>query len=73
MFTRVGQPRSLCCGAVHGGRVREGTELLAQLSAGFLSLPPLPTSKLGPSSADSQVGHFVYILGLCGSLQPTLL
>ena len=49
----------LCCGAVCGGGVREGTELLAQLWAGFQSLPPLPTSKLGPSGADSVVG------GLC--------
>ena len=47
--------------------------LLVQLSAGFQSLPPLPTSKLGPSGADSQVGGFVYILGPCGSLQRTLL
>ena len=46
---------------------------LAPLSAGFQSLPPLPTSKLGPSGADSQVGGFVYALGLCGSLQRTLL
>ena len=37
------------------------------------SLPPLPTSKLGPSGADSRVGGFVYILGPCGSLQQTLL
>ena len=29
--------------------------LLVQLSAGFQSLPPLPTSKLGPSGADSWV------------------
>ena len=29
--------------------------LLAQLSAGFQSLLPLPTSKLGPSGADSWV------------------
>ena len=46
---------------------------LAQLLAGFQSLPPLPTMKLGPSGADSQVGEFVYILGRCGSLQQTLL
>ena len=39
-----------------------------QLSADFQSLPPLLTSKLGPSGADSQVGGFVYVLGLCGSL-----
>ena len=37
---------------------------LAQLSEGFQSLLLLPTSKLGPSGADSQVGGFVYILGL---------
>ena len=47
--------------------------LLIQLSAGFQSLPPLPTSKLGPSGADSWVGGFVYVLGPCGSLQQTLL
>ena len=29
---------------------------LALLSAGFQTLPPLPTIKLGPSGADSQVG-----------------
>ena len=32
---------------------------LAPLSAGFQSLPLLPTTKLGPSGADSQVGWFV--------------
>ena len=36
---------------------------LALLSASFQSLPPLPTSTLGPSGADSQVGGFVYIRG----------
>ena len=48
---------------------------LAQLSAGFQSLPPLPTSKLGPSGADSWVGEFVYVLEPCGCgyLQWTLL
>ena len=46
---------------------------LAQLSASFQPLFPLPISKLGPSGADSQVGGFVYILGPCGSLQQTLL
>ena len=39
---------------------------LAQLLAGFQSLPLLPTSKLGPSGADSQVGRFVYVLGPVG-------
>ena len=43
--------------------------VLALLSSWFQSLPPLPTSKVGPSGADSQVGGFVYILGPCGSLQ----
>ena len=47
--------------------------LLALLSAGCQSLPPLPTSTLGPSGGDSQVGGFVYILEPCGSLQQTLL
>ena len=42
---------------------------LPQLLAGFQSLPPLPTSKLGLSGADSQAGGFVYVLGPCGSLQ----
>ena len=36
------------------GRGQRGNN--AQLSAGFQSLPLLPTSKLGPSGADSQVG-----------------
>ena len=35
---------------------------LVQLSASFQSLPLLPTSKLGPSGADSLVGVFVYVL-----------
>ena len=47
--------------------------LLAPLSTGSQPLPLLPTSKLGPSGADSQVGGFVYILGLGGSLQRTVL
>ena len=42
---------------------------LAPLSAGFQSLPQLPTIKVGFSGADSWVGGFVYILGPCGSLQ----
>ena len=39
-----------------GAGVREGTVPLAQLLVGFHSLPPLPTSKLSPSGADSWVG-----------------
>ena len=38
---------------------------LAHLSSGFQSLPPLSTSNLGPSSADSQVGGLVYMLRPC--------
>ena len=73
MFTQAGQPTSQHCDAVCGGGVQEGTIALAPLSAGFQSLPPLPTSKVGLSDADSQVGGLVYILGPRGSLQRTLL
>ena len=38
------------------GRDQEGTVVPAPLSSGFQSLPSLPTIKLGPSGADSQVG-----------------
>ena len=69
VFARVGQPMLLLCGAVCGGGVQEGTVPLARLSVSFQSLPPLPTSKLGPSGADSQVGGFMYVPGPCGSLQ----
>ncbi|KAF6114477.1 hypothetical protein HJG60_010471 [Phyllostomus discolor] len=48
------------CGTVCAGGVQEGTMLFAQLSASFQSLRPLPTSKLGPSGADFQVGGLVY-------------
>ena len=44
---------SLRCDVVCGEGVREGTMALALLSAGFHSFPPLPTSKVGPSGADS--------------------
>ena len=59
--------------AVCGGRVQEGAMVLAPLSASFQSLPPLPTIKLGPSGADSQVGGLVHALGPCESLQRILL
>ena len=52
----------LSCGAVCGGGVQEGTIPFGQLSVGVQSLVPLPTSKLGPSGADSQVGGFVYVV-----------
>ena len=55
------------------GRVWVGTMPLALLSAGFQSLSRLPTSKLAPSGADSQVGGFVYVLGPSGCFQWTLL
>ena len=37
--------------------------LFALFSAGCQSVCPLPTSKLGPSGADSKVGGFMYVLG----------
>ena len=64
---------SVGCEPVCGGGVQEGTMPFGQLSADFQSLCPQPTSKLGPSGADSRVGGFVYILGPCGSFQQTLL
>ena len=73
MFTRAGHHRLLCRDTVCGGGVRERTLPLAQLLDSFQSLPLLPTSKVGPSGADSQVGGLVHILGPCGSLQWTLL
>ena len=39
---------------------------LAPLSAGFQSVPLLPTIQLGPSGAVSQVGGFVYVLDPVG-------
>ena len=55
------------------GMGREGAMVLAPLSAGFQSLPLLPTIKLGPSGADSRVDGFVHAPGPCGSLQWSLL
>ena len=43
------------------------------LSTGFQSFTALPTIKLGPSGAGSQVGGLVHALGPCGSLQGPLL
>ena len=54
------------------GRGREGAMAPAPLSTVFQSLPPLPTIKLGPSGAGSQVGGPVHTLGPCGSLQRPL-
>ena len=72
MFTTVEQPTRLHCDAVCGGGVGEGALVLALLSTGFQSLPPLPTSKVGPSGADSWVGGFVYILGPWSLQRPVL-
>ena len=44
----------------------------APLSSGFQSFTLLPTIKLGPSGAGSQVGGPVHTLGPCGSLQRPL-
>ena len=63
----------LHCGTVCGWGLQKGKMPLVWHLADFQSLPLLPTSKLGPSGADSWVGGFVYILGPYGSLQWTLL
>ena len=55
------------------GRGREGVMVPAPLSTRFHSLPPLPTIKLGPSGAGSQVGGLVHTPGPRGSLQRPLL
>ena len=57
-----GNPLCCCCGTICGGGTRKGTMPLAQLSADFQSLPPLPTSKLVPSGAVFQMSGFVYVL-----------
>ena len=49
------------------GSEREQCHLLSSWLA-FSHFPLLPTSKLGPSGADSWVGGLVYSLGPCGSL-----
>ena len=54
IFTREGQPTELRCDLVCGEGVREGAMALAPLSAGFQSLPLLPTIKVDPSGAASQ-------------------
>ena len=69
VFARAGQFTLQHRGAICWGGDKEGTVPLAQLSAGFQSLPLLPTIKSGPSGADSQVGGIVYVLGPCRSLQ----
>ena len=51
----------LCCGAVCGGRVREGIILLVHLSTSFQSILPQPSSKL------SFVVLIPWRVGLCTS------
>ena len=46
---------------------------LAWLLPHFQSLPPLPTSELSLSGADSQMGGLVCVLGPHGPLQWTLM
>ena len=67
----MGQRKSLSCGTVCGQGVREGTMPLARHLAGFQSLPPLATSKLGPSGADSQVGGWVCVRSRTPRVSPT--
>ena len=52
---------------------QEGAMVLDPLSAGFQSLPLLPTIRWAPSGAVSRVGGLVHALGPCGSLQRPLL
>ena len=44
---------------------------LAPLSAGFQSLPPLLTTKLGPSGADSRVGRWACVCSRLLWVSPT--
>ena len=55
------------------GREGEGAKVFAPPSAGFQSLPPVPTIKLVPSGFDSWVVGLVHTLGPCGFLQQNLL
>ena len=70
---RRGNP--CCCLVVLfvGEGSKKGQCHLLSSPPAFSHSPPLPTSQVGHSGADSQVGGFVYILGFCGSLQWTLL
>ena len=68
----VGQPTSLCCNAVCGGGVQEGTVSLRSLPV-FRHFPRYPEANWALLVADSHVGGFVSVLGPCGSLQWTLL
>ena len=73
MFPGGGVIAGCCSVMLYMGEGEEGAMAFAPLSAVFQSLPSLPTIKLGPSSAASQVGGLVHTLGPCGSLQQPLL
>ena len=62
----------LHCGAVCGGGVREGIMSLASFYPIFCHFPHFPQADCALSGTDSQVGGFVYVLGLRGPLQWTL-
>ena len=64
----LGRGKAGCCtGMLYVGKGSDrGIVPFVQLSASFQLLPPLPTSKLGPSGAYSRVGGLVYNLGPCG-------
>ena len=47
--------------------------VLAPLSAGFKSLPLIPTIQLGPSGADSRVGGLVHALWVSLTTSPVRL
>ena len=76
MFTRAREPTWLLV-VLYVGGVREGTVPLSWLLASFQSLPPLPTSKLGPSGAASRVGGCVCVcsrtLWVCPTSSPVRL
>ena len=55
------------------GRGQRGNNATCSALGRLKSLPPLSIRKLGTSGSNFQVGGFVYVLWLCGSLQWTLL
>ena len=69
VFTRAGQPKSMCCDAVCGGGAEREQWCLFHSLPVFSHYPCYPQSKWALLVLISQVGGFVYILGPCGSLQ----
>ena len=72
MFSKAGQHVTglWCC---TWGRGLRGNSAGCSALFHFQSLPPSPTSKLGPSGAGSPAGWCVYVLRPRGSLQRTVL